>query len=265
MTGGLTTAIRTLTIFPAPGGPAPGDPEGKMASSLPWFPLVGGAIGSILLGLMLLIDNLAPGGWPGGAAAAAVIAGVVLTGALHLDGLADWADGFGGGRDREKTLAIMKDSSTGAFGSVALISVLLLKWVALSRLAASDSHVWIVAACVISRAMMAELAVWLPYARPEGGTGASVANGAKKWHRMAALLLALAILLALAGAAGAQALAAGWLVCRGFGSLCKRRVGGITGDLLGAGSEIVETLILVLAALPGRELAQLSGWAFIWN
>ncbi len=263
--GGLTTAIRTLTILPAPGDTSRGDPGGKMASSLPWFPLVGGAIGSILLGLMLLIDKLAPGHWPGGAAAAVVIAGVVLTGALHLDGLADWADGFGGGRDREKTLAIMKDSSIGAFGTVALISVLLLKWVALSRLAASGTHIWIVAACVISRTMMVELAVWLPYARPEGGTGATIVEGAKRWHRAFSLLVALAILLVLAGAAGAQALVVGWLLCRVFGYLCKQRVGGITGDMLGAGSELVETLILALAALPGRELAQLSGWVFSWN
>ena len=133
MMGGLSTAIRTLTILPAPG-----EPGGKMASSLPWFPLVGGAIGSILLGLMILLEDLASGHWPGGAAAVVVVAGIILPGALHLDGLADWADGFGGGRDREKTLAIMKDSSTGAFGAVALISVLLLKWVALSHLAAGS-------------------------------------------------------------------------------------------------------------------------------
>ncbi|MBT3350101.1 MAG: adenosylcobinamide-GDP ribazoletransferase [Nitrospinaceae bacterium] len=257
MMGGLSTAIRTLTILPAPG-----EPGGKMASSLPWFPLVGGAIGSILLGLMILLEDLASGHWPGGAAAVVVVAGIILTGALHLDGLADWADGFGGGRDREKTLAIMKDSSTGAFGAVALISVLLLKWVALSRLADSGTQLWIIVACVISRTMMVELAVWLPYARTEGGTGATIVEGAKKWHRYLVLLLALAILTAFAGAAGAQALVAGWLVCRGFGYLCLRRVGGVTGDLLGAGSEIVETLILVLAALPGRELPQLSGWVF---
>lgn len=258
--GGLTTAIRTLTILPAPGNTG-----GNMASSLPWFPLVGGAIGAILLGLMLLIDKLAPGHWPGGAAAAVLITGIILTGALHLDGLADWADGFGGGRDREKTLAIMKDSSIGAFGAVALISILLLKWVALSRLAASGTHVWIIAACVISRTMMVELAVWLPYARQEGGIGATIVEGAKRWHRAFALLIALGALIAIAGAAGAQALAVGWLLCRGFGYLCKQRVGGITGDLLGAGGELVETLILVLAALPGLELVQLSGWPITWN
>jgi len=122
MTWGLVTAFRTLTILPVPGRDA-----GEMASSLPWFPVVGGVLGSLFAALALVTNELSGGHWPGGAAAAALAGGIVLTRAIHLDGLADWADGFGGGGDRKKTLAIMKDSATGVFGVTAIVAVLLIK------------------------------------------------------------------------------------------------------------------------------------------
>ncbi len=258
MIGGVVTAFRTLTVLPVPGKDAE-----RMSSALPWFPLVGGVLGGVLYGAAVLVDGMASGRWPGGAAAAALVCGIMLTGAFHLDGLADWADGFGGGRDRQKTLAIMKDSSTGAFGVTALVVVLLIKWVSLARLASSGTMVWVIAACVVSRAMMVELSVWLPYARPEGGTGANIVEGARTSHRAVALLAALVLLVALGGPAGALALGAGWLACRGFGLWCRRRVGGITGDLLGAGNELVETLVLVMAALPGRDLMRYADWGIL--
>ncbi len=254
MTGGLITAIRTLTILPVPGIEA-----GRMSSALPWFPVVGALLGGALYGLAAGVEALS-GGWPGGAAAAALVGAVVLTGAFHLDGLADWADGFGGGQDRGKILAIMKDSSTGVFGAAALILVLLIKWVSIFRLAASGNHIWLIAACVVSRTAMVELAVWLPYARPEGGTGSEIVEGARSAHRAVAVVIALAVLFTLGGVAGGLSLAGGLIACRGYGLWCRKRVGGITGDMLGAGSELIEALMLAVFALAGPALAGYAGW-----
>jgi adenosylcobinamide-GDP ribazoletransferase len=247
----LAAAFRLLSILPVPGRKAPGQEVDEMSSALPWFPLAGAGLGGILYGVAALADGLSGGGWPGGVAAAVLLGSVLLTGAFHLDGLADWADGFGGGGDSQKTLAIMKDSRIGVFGAVALVLVLLIKWVLLVRLIESGALIWLVAAYIVSRTMQVELAAWLPYARPEGGTGEAVIQGARPAYRTWALLSALIMLLILGGHTGVLALGAGWAACRGFGWWCKRRVGGVTGDLLGAGSEIVEVLILALFAFPG--------------
>ncbi|MEE9239676.1 MAG: adenosylcobinamide-GDP ribazoletransferase [bacterium] len=244
---GLATALRLLSVLPIPGRDAD-----QMSSALPWFPLAGAALGGILYGMALLLDGWSGGGWPEGVAAAVLLGSVMLTGAFHLDGLADWADGFGGGHTSQEALAIMKDSRIGAFGVIALVLVLLIKWVSLARLVESDAFIWIVAAYIVSRTMQAELAAWLPYARPEGGTAASIVQGARPFHRICALISALIMVLILGGPAGVLALGAGWVACRGFGWWCRRRLGGVTGDLLGAGSEIVETLILVIYALAWR-------------
>jgi len=254
MLRGLVTALRTLTILPVPGRDAQ-----DLAAALPWFPLVGGLIGAALYGLVLACGQL-PGGWPAGAALAAVLGGIILTRGLHLDGLADWADGFGGGRDRESTLRIMKDPSVGAFGTLALVGVLLAKWAAVARLAESGAAVWMVAACVISRTAQVDLAVMLPYARAEGGTAAAFVLGARSGHRLAALGLALALGLAAVGPWAAAALAAGVILDLAFGLWCCRRVGGVTGDLLGAASELVETAILVACAAPGTRMLEITGW-----
>src|SRR5512145_1363019 len=122
MLHGLVTALRTLTILPVPGSDA-----SDMSRALPWFPLVGCLLGFLLWGLAWGFGFMAVF-WPGGTALVVVAASAILTRGLHLDGLADWADGFGGGRDKERTLAIMKDSHVGAFGVIALIIVLIARW-----------------------------------------------------------------------------------------------------------------------------------------
>lgn len=255
MLNGLTTAARTLSIVPLRGREAE-----RPADALPWFPAVGGLMGLALYGVALGVNELTSHQWPGGVAACVIVGAVVLTGGFHLDGLADWADGFGGGPNRQSTLRIMKDSRIGTFGVLALLCVLLLKWVALARLAALGMSVWIVAAYVVSRALLVDLAVWLPYARPEGGTGAVFVCGARPWHLAAALLSAATLLLIGWGTAGLLALALGWVIARTFGFWCRRRVGGITGDLLGASSEIVESAVLMSAALAGAEAGRLLSW-----
>ncbi|MCG6982088.1 MAG: adenosylcobinamide-GDP ribazoletransferase, partial [Deltaproteobacteria bacterium] len=105
MLRGLVTAIRTLTIFPVPGREA-----SDYSSALPFFPVVGFALGA-LLWLVSLIDRfIGDSGWPMGIAILMLVANIISTRALHLDGLADFADALGGGWDKRKRLEIMKDS-----------------------------------------------------------------------------------------------------------------------------------------------------------
>jgi len=105
-----------------------------------------------------------------------------------------------------------------------------------------------------------DLACALPYARAEGGKAGPFVAGARPVHRLLALVAALAVLLGALGPAGVPALAVALAVGRLFGLWCSRRVGGITGDLLGAASELVETALLVACAAFGGELVKLTGW-----
>ncbi|MHC4917795.1 MAG: adenosylcobinamide-GDP ribazoletransferase [Planctomycetota bacterium] len=260
---GLVTAIRTLTIVPVPGKEAE-----RAASALPWFPLVGALLGALLwalpAGWAALFRAIA---WPGGMALVMLALWTVLTGGLHLDGLADWADGFFGSRDREKTLAIMKDSRVGAFGAIALVVVLLAKWAALSRLVEGGGEWalarWLIAVLASSRAVQVDLAASLPYARPEGGTAGRFTEGAGLRHRVAALAVALVLSVLACGPLGAAATVAAWLLGRAFAWYCRRRVGGITGDLLGAATEIVEVVLLMAIAAAANPLTAFSGWRFL--
>lgn len=240
---GLITALRTLTALPFPGREA-----AQLGTSLPWFPIVGLLLGAALAAAGLAVDTLAPGGWPGGAALVVVVAYVLITGALHLDGIGDWADGTAGGFDRERTLAIMKDSHVGAFGVIAVALTLLARWVALVRLLDHGTLVWIVVAAIVARAVAVDLAVRLPYARPEPGTASPFVDGGRPLHRLAAWGTATVLVLALAGPAGLGALALGGLLAAALGWRWRRRIGGITGDLLGAAIELTELAVLWTAA-----------------
>ncbi len=248
MLRGFVTALRTLTILPIPG-----KETDRMADALSWFPVVGCLLAGILWALASGLHHLT-GGWNEGSAAVVLSASAILTRGLHLDGLADWADGFGGGNSREATLTIMKDPRAGAFGVVALVLVLVAKWAAFSRLIEIGAFHWVIPAIVVSRMAMVELAVCLPYARSEGGTAAPFVNGARTSHRFISLITSLVLVLVWGGMAGVILMAAGWAACRILGLWFRRRVGGLTGDLLGACSELIETGLLVSGAAVNRWL-----------
>jgi adenosylcobinamide-GDP ribazoletransferase len=240
---GLITTIRTLSIIPVPGRDAE-----QLSSSLPWFPLVGFMLGGILYTVVILMDLILKNIWPEGVAIIILGCGILLTRGIHMDGLADWADGFGGGHDKQKTLYIMKDPHIGVFGVISVVAVVLAKWISLTRIIVSESTIWIIAAYIVSRTMQVELAVSLPYARPEEGTAAPFVRNACLFHRILALSFALVFLLLIYGLEGLIVLAIGWIVCKIFGFWCYKRIGGVTGDILGACSEIIETIILFLCA-----------------
>ena len=207
----------------------------------PLFPLVGAVVGgAVALAGSLMARELPPLL----AAALALAAGALLTGALHLDALADVADGLGGST-REDALRIMREHTVGAYGAVALISSLLVKTFALAELLAIDGGAWaLVAAGGLSRAAIVPLAVALPYAREGDGKG-RVLDGAGRPAAVAAGLLGIALSLSF-GLRGIVLAAAVAALTLGWGRFCRRRFGGVTGDLLGACCELAETLVLVL-------------------
>ncbi|MFC6491284.1 adenosylcobinamide-GDP ribazoletransferase, partial [Nitratireductor sp. GCM10026969] len=183
------------------------------------------------------------------AAAIALGASMLLTGALHEDGLADLADGFGGGKSRDEKLAIMRDSRIGTYGVLALGITLLVRWTALSALAAhggGTAVLGLVAAHAASRALMPLFMQRVPPAREDGlsaGTGRIEGQTA-----FAALLIGL-VLLILMGP-GVAVLAAVllalwfWILER----LCRHQIGGQTGDVLGTLQQGGEAAVLVTAS-----------------
>lgn len=231
----LLFAIRTLTRLPI--GSTPLTEEER---SLLWFPLVGVIYGALGLVIALIPTTAA-------VRAALIIAGwAYLNRGFHLDGLADFADGLGGGWKAEESLRIMRDSHIGAFGVITLITVLLIQWTTLTSL--TDALPALLFTPFISRVMLALAASTMPYAR-EGQGSASALVGRSTWrHALLPLLQALVVLLALAYwgsftlALAALASTIGALST----TLCvlgvaKRRIGGVTGDVLGAVLTLAET------------------------
>jgi adenosylcobinamide-GDP ribazoletransferase len=212
-----------------------------------WFPLVGATLGvtAAVLSLALARANV-----PALLAATLLTAcGAWVTGAMHLDGLADMADGFGGGRSKDDVLRIMRDPRVGSFGAVALIVVIGLKIAALATLIERQVGAGaLIVAPTLSRWSVAALGAWLPYARAEGGLGEAATNQ----DGVSGLVVATSIAIAVsAGAAGTEALAL-WVsmvtVVVAIGRSTARRIGGITGDVFGASVELSETAVLVVAA-----------------
>ncbi len=211
------------------------------------FPLIGALLG-IAAGLAFAIAT--------GIGLPDLVAGVVaiallalLTGALHEDGLADMADGFGGGQTAEKKLAIMRDSRIGAYGVMALVLVLAAKVGALADL--SDIGVvmsGLICAAAASRAAMPAMMRWLPAARSDGlGAGAGVPAAQHVWT---GIVIAIVLSVLLLTWSGLVALIIAALAAFAVGLLARRQVGGHTGDVLGGTQQITELVfLLALAAI----------------
>jgi adenosylcobinamide-GDP ribazoletransferase len=223
--------------------------------TLTWFPVVGVAIGAIVGLVWWAAGRL----WPAAVAATlAVAADAIVTGCLHLDGLADAADGLLPAVGRSRRLEIMADPRVGAFGAVALILVLFARTASLA--ATTPKPLVVMGLWCGSRTLMAVVARTVPYARDEGGMASSFVgdaephgrrSGLPPWAPVAAYGMAAAIALVLAGA-GLKGLAVIAAALLGMGAvvwLAQRRIGGYTGDVLGAGGVLAETLgLLALAA-----------------
>ncbi|ARN82099.1 adenosylcobinamide-GDP ribazoletransferase [Methylocystis bryophila] len=221
----------------------------RFAEALRTLPLAGGAIG--VIGALALALSRALGLSPLVAATIGVAALVAVTGGLHEDGLADVADGFGGGVTRTRKLEIMRDSRLGAYGGIALGLSLLLRVSPLSALA-ERSTLLAVAAMIATGALsrMAGLAPLLALspARPEGAGAAMPRPSSRALAQGAALAALLSLAPALFGASLGQVLAADLAACLAavlVARLAGRQIGGYTGDVLGAAQQAAEIAALL--------------------
>ena len=219
-----------------------------VARSQRWFPLAGALLGGIYAGALWLCTPLFP------ALVTAVLLVALdarLTGAMHFDGLADTADGFGGGSTREDVLRIMRDHAIGSYGAVALVLAVALKVATLAALIDAQRAIpAVVLAPVLGRWSAVLLSATQPYARPvtddEPKSVGSPARHVGPTESAIATGIALVIAAAVDGWRGLAALA----LVAAAGALwawrCRRRIGGVTGDTLGAGIMLSECLVLLL-------------------
>lgn len=235
-------ALQFLTCLPVSLKAAPGPADwGRSALA---YPLVGLLIGLLLAGLQQLVGHADP------LLQAALLTATwaLITGGLHLDGLADSADAWVGGHgDRERTLAIMKDPRSGPAAVSTLTLVLLLKFVALAALVKAGAWLALLLAPVLGRSALVALLLSTPYVRP-GGMGSAMSAHLPRAAAVLALLLVAAGAL-VAGKAGALALAVAAVTWLGLRWMMVRRLGGMTGDTLGAAVELTEVAVLVALAL----------------
>ncbi len=238
-------ALSFLTIFRLPGLATRTASPSELAASFVFFPVVGAWLGVIWVLLTMALRPCLPSG-----VLAVLLTAVlaVLTRGLHLDGLADLADGVGGGYTPERRLEIMKDSRIGTFGGVALILILAMKIGALNALLQAGKWQPLLLVPMLSRLGMVLGAYRSVYPRPEGGLGKSFCEQLRVQHTLAAGLLALIGSLAISPVLAGFMLVS-LMVCVGLVRVCSRTwLGGITGDVLGALNEISEAVLLAVAA-----------------
>lgn len=253
---GFRRAAAFLTRVP---NAAPFDTSEDLASAVPWFPVVGALVGASVAGVYAGALQLTA---PLPAAGVALTCGVLLTGAFHEDGLGDMADGFGGGYNRADTLRIMKDSRQGTYGVMAIALSLVIRLTSIAALPWRMAIVAITASHALSRASAVGLMRSLP-AATEDGLGSAYLASLKIRRVAAGVASGLAIAAMLAGlwaavAAGACAIAAAVIRV-----IAKRKIGGITGDVLGATQQICECVSLTLFA--GVATHHWPNWGMIWR
>jgi adenosylcobinamide-GDP ribazoletransferase len=238
---GFISAIRFITILPW-GRPESFDPP----RMIPYFPLVGIALG----GLLVLFDYVAVRLWGRSAGSLLdVVFLAILTGAFHIDGLGDAADGLLGQRPKEKILTIMKDSRLGTMGLVAILCGLSIKWAGIAGLDAKRTILLLIVPAYARASMLFGMR-YLPYGRPDGGTGAEFFKTelplSAFWGLSVPVLLSFIlgwkmILLNFCFAA----------LTAGLIRYYQRRLGCITGDMLGAMAEVTEAGLFLAASIGG--------------
>jgi adenosylcobinamide-GDP ribazoletransferase len=240
----LRVALGFLTIIPVSwGGPAT---SADVAAARYAFPVIGAAIG---LGLAGVSEALSAGqASPLLAAFLLVAAGVAITGGLHLDGLADSSDGLFLWGDADRRLNVMRDPHVGSFGLLAIVLVMLGKFAALAALTGHRRALALLGAATVSRTLILVAAGLAPYARRQG-TGQIVVEATTVTDSLWSVVAALAVGALLAGEAGLIASAAALLVAWSLSHLANGRLGGITGDILGAVVELGELAYLVALGL----------------
>lgn len=242
----ITTALRTLTILPIPG-----KDTDKFSSSLPFFPIAGGLIAAVVVLISEFILMAPDIHYLSGIIL--VGATVLLTGALHIDGLADVADGFGGGKSKEHILEIFKDSRLGTFGVIAVIFDLLIKIVMYSWYYEKHNFLIITISLVWSRMFQAVALSFVTPATPTKGIASSFTGGKYKVQVIISFVLLVSF---------------SFIICKNtivfipiviafvsvvaFVLFCIKKITGITGDCIGAINELTEVSILFTGCIIGN-------------
>jgi len=239
-------ALRFMTVLPVRNSDTL-EPDWLTRAS-GYFPAVG-----IVIGIAsAIVFAIASRYWAGFIPAVLAIAtGVLLTGALHEDGMADTADGFGGGRTRDEVLRIMRDHAIGSYGAGALILVIAFRIAAIAGLIGGPRALpALLLAPAIGRWSAVLLSATQDYARPLDDERAASPGSPSRWIGRRELIIATIVAVPLAALAGrgrgavALAAAAGGTLL--WGRWCRRRIGGVTGDTIGAGIEASECLALLV-------------------
>lgn len=217
--------------------------EESLGRSMSYFPVVGLFIGLILISARWMLVFVLPSSIVDILVVAIL---VVLTGALHLDGFADTVDGLAGRDDREKTLAIMRDSRSGAFAVVGITLLLLLKTATLTSLPLLMKDKALLLMPVLGRWATVPLAAFFPYARSGSGTALAFTRFAGIRELSIASVIALTVAVGLLQFKGLIIFMAVALVSLLFGVFFKARIGGVTGDIMGAACEVSEVVVLLV-------------------
>lgn len=244
---GFFTSLRFLTILPVPWHR--GATAEETGRSVVYFPLVGLLLGLVLVGLdelFVLVDL------PSSVAnVLLIVAMVILTGALHLDGFIDTCDGAMVRSTPAERLKIMADSRVGSFGVVGASCLILLKYTAIAAVPENLRVPALIMMPSLSRWAMVYAIAAFAYAR-EAGTGQAFKKQAS-WQRLAtATVIAVLISLVLAGLSGLALMAGLWIVVLGIAMFLRFRLGGLTGDSYGAINELSEVLVLIALPLLAR-------------
>jgi adenosylcobinamide-GDP ribazoletransferase len=240
----LPLALSFLTILPVIDRRPASDET--VAASFAWFPIVGFLIGVALVGedwlLAFFFAQVIR-------SVLIVISLTVITGAVHLDGLADTADALGAGRDRERALDILHDSRVGTFGASAIFFDLTLKILALSTLAGHRRYAALIFAPMLARWAMLIVAAGLPYLRASG-SGSTLLSGQISGARTAVVAIFTLVVMLMIGEVHTitVAIAVAIAIVYAMRSFYRRWLGGVTGDLIGACGELVEIAVLVTMA-----------------
>ena len=219
--------------------------EKNIASSMIYYPLVGTIIGFILVVFNLLLSKIIPDLLVN---IILLIIWISLSGGIHLDGLADSFDGLFGGKDKKKILEIMRDSSIGVYGVLALFLILLLKYVLLIELPIQDKNMILMIAPTLSRLSMVLAVYYFPYARKEG-FGKTYKLYLKRNHVILAFVWTVIISITLLFWQGIVLIITGLLFSFVISKFITNKIDGLTGDNYGAINEIVEVLTLLIAIL----------------
>ena len=225
----------------------------RMGGGIAWFPIIGVVIGALVGGVYALALQVVP---PLVAATLAVAAGILATGAFHEDGLADTADALVGSADRESALRILKDPRLGTFGVLALILSVGFRVTALASFDALSGWFVMIVAHALSRSAAAGV-LGVSRAATNSGLGAAFARGATRTGVTVAVILGLAPTVAF-GAWSFAIVVGTLLAAAGLVRWSTRRIGGITGDILGAIQQLVEVSTLVIAAAAATDAGSID-------